>query len=349
MRAPRTGVRLASSLLLFTMFSVVPLALTRAAAAPAAPVPCDQTKGPCWTPGTGSLPWQFQLQGTLNPAGGCLYASTDYINTAITATAWNGATNIAPKVFDIDIYQDAACNGGVNNVLVTRAVADIHARGAKAIAYMSAGTAENFRPDYSQYVSFNNSCNGCLLGNTVGGFKDERWLNLSDDGSVTGINPNTGATETPAQFIRDELTARIAQAKLGGFDAVEFDNVDSYENRNGFRTTYAQQLAFNESIANLAHANGYTVALKNDVGQANDLQPYFDFAISEQCFQYRECNYPPPGLQVWPSTYGKAVFNVEYKGKLSNICPLANSSSYNFNSAFKDVNLYDLPWTPCRG
>ena len=43
------------------------------------------------------------------------------------------------------------------------------------------------------------------------------------------------------------------------------------------------------------------------------------------------------------------MFNVEYKGKLSNFCPLANSSSYNFNSILKNANLYDTPWTPCRG
>ena len=111
----------------------------------------------------------------------------------------------------------------------------------------------------------------------------------------------------------------------------------------------AQQLAFNQSIANLAHAQGFTVALKNDPGQTDALQPYFDFAVNEQCFQYSTCNNPAPGLQVWPSTYGKAVFNVEYAGKTSTFCPLANGSSYNFNSIQKNANLYDTPWTPCRG
>jgi hypothetical protein len=346
MRAPRAVTRAMTSLLLVTMFSVVPFAQTHAAAA-AAPVACDGTKGPCWHPGTTSLPWQYQLQGT-TPAG-CLYPNTNYINTGITATAWNGMTNVAPKAFDIDIYQDPGCSGGVANIPVTNAVANIHARGARAIGYIDAGSWESYRADANQYVSFDNSCSGCLLGNTYFGYRNERWLSLSDDGSVTGINPNTGIRETPAQFIRDELTARMASAKIAGFDAIEFDNVESYNNKNGFNTTAAQQLAFNQSLANLAHANGFTVALKNDLGQASALQPYFDFAISEQCFQYSECNYPAPGLQAWPTTYGKAVFNVEYKGKLSNFCPLANSSSYNFNSALKNANLYDTPWTPCRG
>lgn len=198
-------------------------------------------------------------------------------------------------------------------------------------------------------MSFNTSCSGCLIGATYFGYRNEHWLSLSDDGSVTGINPNTGVRETPAQFIRDELTLRMAAAKTAGFDAIESDNVESYNNRNGFNTTAAQQLVFNESIANLAHSLGFTVALKNDLGQASTLQPYFDFAISEQCFQYSECGLPAPGIQAWPSTYGKAVFNVEYKTKTSTFCPLANSASYNFNSIAKNANLYDTPWTPCRG
>ena len=339
--------RMMTSLILATVFSVAPFAVTDAGAASPAPVACNTSQGPCWHPGTGSIPWQYQLQGT-TPAG-CLHPSTNYINTGITATAWNGATNVTPKAFDIDIFQDPGCSGGVANIPVTNAVAAIHAMGARAIGYIDAGSWESYRADAPQYVAFDNSCGGCLLGSTYFGYRNERWLSLSDDGSVTGINPNTGVRETPAQFIRDELAARMASAKTAGFDAIEFDNVESYNNKNGFHTTAAQQLAFNESIANLAHANGFAVALKNDLGQAGTLQPYFDFAISEQCFQYSECNVPAPGLQAWPSTYGKAVFNVEYKGKLSNFCPLANGSAYNFNSALKDANLYDTPWTPCRG
>jgi hypothetical protein len=294
-------------------------------------------------PGTASLPWQYQLQGTTQ--AGCLYPSTNYINTGITATAWDGTKSVHPKVFDIDIYQDPGCSGGVANIPVTNAVAAIHAQGGHAIGYIDAGSWEKWRADQGEYVAFDNSCGGCLLGRTYFGYKDERWLNIDDSGSVTGINPNTGVRETPAQFIRDELAKRMADAKVAGFDAIEFDNVEAYTNRTGFNTTAAQQLAFNQSIANLAHSMGFTVGLKNDLGQAADLRPYFDFAVNEQCFQYSEC----AALQTWPTTYGKAVFNVEYKGKLSNFCPLANSTSYDFNSSLKDANLYDTPWTPCRG
>ena len=39
------------------------------------------------------------------------------------------------------------------------------------------------------------------------------------------------------------------------------------------------------------------------------------------------------------------MFNVEYNLATSKFCPQANSSSYNFNSILKDVNLYDVPYT----
>jgi hypothetical protein len=47
------------------------------------------------------------------------------------------------------------------------------------------------------------------------------------------------------------------------------------------------------------------------------------------------------------SNRGAAV-NVEYKLATSRFCPQANSASYNFNSILKNVNLYDVPYTPCR-
>jgi hypothetical protein len=317
-----------------------------AATALPAPVPCNTSAGSCWQPPVVSR-WQYQLQGSVNSAGQCIYPATGFINTSITGTSFATGQQVAPTVFDIDIYQDGKCYTPNNyGVLNTAAVNALHAAGNKVIGYIDAGTAETFRPDYPQYQSFNSSCGGCLFGKPVGGFRDEFWLNINTD--VSGTNPNTGQTETAQQFILDELAARLAKARSAGADAIEFDNVDAYQNKTGLSITAATQEQFDAAIANLAHANGFAVGLKNDLGQANDLQPYFDFAINEQCWQFRECNFPPPGLQAWPSADGKAVFNVEYKLTTSKFCPQANSASYNFNSILKDVNLFDIPYTPCR-
>ncbi len=320
--------------------------MSEAAAALPAPVACNTSAGSCWSPPLNSR-WQYQLQGSINSSGQCIYPATGFINANITGTSFSTGQQVAPVVFDIDIYQDGKCyTPNDYGVLNTAAVTALHMMGDHVIGYVDAGTAETWRPDYPQYASFNSSCGGCLFGKPVSGFRDEFWLNINTD--VSGTNPNTGQTETAQQFILDELSARLDKAKTVGVDAIEFDNVDGYQNKTGLTISATTQEQFNSAIANLAHSKGFTVGLKNDVGQVNDLQPYFDFSVNEQCWQYKECNYPPPGLQAWPSTYGKAVFNVEYKLATSKFCPQANSSSYNFNSILKNYDLYDVPYTPCR-
>ncbi len=85
------------------------------------------------------------------------------------------------------------------------------------------------------------------------------------------------------------------------------------------------------------------MALKNDIGQAAQLLPYFDYAINEQCQQYKECNMLKPFVDA-----GKAVFQVEYKLATSSFCPAANATLANRNAILKTVDLFDTPWTPCR-
>ena len=270
---------------------------------------CNTSAGSCWRPPVVSR-WQYQLQGSVDPAGQCIYPATGFINTAITGTSFATGRQVAPLVFDIDIYQDGKCYNPSNyGVLNTAAVSALHAQGDKVIGYLDAGTAETWRPDYPQYQSFNSSCGGCLFGKPVGGFRDEFWLNINT--SVSGDEPEHRADTDRAAVILDELAARLAKARSAGADAIEFDNVDAYQNKTGLTISAATQEQFDAAVANLAHSAGFAVGLKNDLGQAGALQPYFDFAINEQCWPYRECNFPAPGLQAWPTAYGKAVFNVE--------------------------------------
>jgi len=114
---------------------------------------------------------------------------------------------------------------------------------------------------------------------------------------------------------------------------------------SGFRISDATQVAYNVSIAQIAHADGLSINLKSDVDEALDPQliAAFDYVLDEQCFQYRQCeNYA--GFQA----AGKSIFNAEYRVALGKFCSKANAM--NFNSIKKDPNfsLYDLPYTPCR-
>jgi len=193
---------------------------------------------------------------------------------------------------------------------------------------VSAGTDEPFRPDHQAYVDFDTACSGCLRGKPVSGFREERWLNVGD-------------AEGQRTFILGRVSARLDRCKAAGFDAAEFDNVDGYANATGFDLSEADQLVFNTSLANLAHARGLTAALKNDLDQIPELVAYFDLAINEQCQEFDECATLDPFVAA-----GKPVFQVEYQGATSAFCPAANVA--NRNAFAKTVDLFDEPWTPCR-
>ena len=335
----RGRVATTATLLAFTVMFIVPgLSLFSPPAGAscqtagcAAPVACNPSQGACWRPAVGAR-WQYQLQAARNAGGtACLYPSTGGINVNISAVPKSGGAAVAPQVFDIDFQTDGFCTGGTITQENAAAVAAIHANGAKAVCYLSAGSAESFRPDYQQFVNFNNACGGCLFGKPIGGFRNEYWLNINND-------------RGQRDFILGMIGARVDRCKADGFDAVEYDNVEAYNNKTGLKITADTQLLFNTALANLAHAKGLTAALKNDLGQLSDLKPYFDFAINEQCFQYRECDFPAPGLPDWTAS-GKAVFNVEYRANALNC---AQAATWNMGSILKTVDLYDVPWTPCR-
>jgi Glycoside-hydrolase family GH114 len=307
-----------------------------------APVPCNQSAGHCWTPSVKAR-WQYQLQGSPAAKGGCRYKSTGFVNIGVTGTSFATGRTVAPVVFDIDILQDGKCYSPQDySVLNYAAVQALHVRGARVIGYIDAGTAETWRPDFPEMQAFDQSCDGCLFGNPLSNFPDEYWLNINTD--MKGINPNTGKSQTTRAFLLEEMQARVKEAKLIGVDAIEFDDVDSYQSHSGFSISAAAQLRYNAALANLAHRQGLSVGLKNDRDQAEALQPYFDFGIEEECWQYDECG----AMQSWPLQYGKAVFDVEYESAPAAFCPQSNSPAYDFNSIRKTDDLFDLPYTPCR-
>ena len=114
------------------------------------------------------------------------------------------------------------------------------------------------------------------------------------------------------------MTKRLDLCRQKGFDGVEADNVDGYSNSTGFPLNAADQLAYNRFLAHAAHARGLSIGLKNDLGQAAALEPSFDCAVNEQCFQYNECDLLSPFLNA-----GKAVFNAEYDAPRASFCPKA--------------------------
>jgi hypothetical protein len=192
------------------------------------------------------------------------------------------------NVFDIDMFDNGA-----------RVVGALHRSGRRVMCYIDAGTWEKWRPDARRFPR-------SLLGRG-NSWPGERWLDIRR-----------------LAALRPLMRARIDLCARRGFDAVEFDNVDGYANDTGFPLTGSDQLSYNTWLANAAHRRGLSVALKNDLGQVRTLLPYFDFALDEQCFQYRECGALRPFVAA-----GKAVFEVEYRLPVSRFCPKAGRLGFN--------------------
>ena len=88
---------------------------------------------------------------------------------------------------------------------------------------------------------------------------------------------------------------------------------------------YADSLAYNIALTEVAHSLGLAIGLKNNVDQVNDLVDYYDFAVNEECFQYNECDTLVPFVDA-----GKPVFGIEYNGQSSSFCPKANALNFDF-------------------
>jgi hypothetical protein len=292
-----------------------------------APEPCPG----CWQPPLDSR-WQYQLQGKPGVAD-----ETGGIDVDICAAPAAGGDCVTPEVFDIDLYVDTKVSGTGNFVVDTAAVDAIHAAGGHAICYLDAGDAETYRPDYQRFVDFDKACGGCLIGNPFSQvFPDEFFLNINND-------------QGQRAFILSVNRDRVEKCAAAGFDGVEWDIIDTYEDsHSGFHISYRSQLMFNTRLANLAHSNGMSVAMKNDPSQVKNLLPYFDYAIVEECFQYHFCSGSPSPGEVAFVNAGKAVFEVEYRLTRDEFCPDADALGFNAIKKSRNYSLFATPYHPCR-
>ena len=191
---------------------------------------------------------------------------------------------VAADVYDVDAFDTPAT-----------LVSSLHTAGRHAVCYVDAGTWEKWRPDASQYPA--------AVKGKSNGWPGERWLDIR---RLDVLGPI--------------LRARLDLCVGKGFDGVEFDNVDGYTNKTGFKLKAADQLAFNRWLAAEAHARGLAVGLKNDLEQIPQLVASFDFAIDEECFDYDECKLLSPFVAA-----GKPAFVIEYRLATTKFCGAANA------------------------
>ncbi len=206
-----------------------------------------------WRP-PAKLTFYWQLQGTLD-------------------------TKVPAAVYDVDGFETSASE-----------VAALHAQGRRVVCYIDVGTAENFRPDYSEFPA-------SVLGRS-NGWPGEKWLDIRK-----------------LSIIEPIMTARLQMCREKGFDALEPDNMEGAFNKSGFPLTAAQQLTYNKWVAAEAHSLGMAVLQKNDSEQSAEQEPFFDGVLTEQCNEYSECASFEPYLKA-----GKPVINAEYKLKKARFC-----------------------------
>jgi len=203
--------------------------------------------------------------------------------------------NATVEVFDLDLFDTPQAT-----------IDHIHSLGKAMICYVDT-TYEPGRPDSSQFTA-------SVLGNGIDGWPGQKWVDIR------------------STIVRNIMLGRLKTAVSKDCDAIEWDDVDSYQNNPGFPITAADQISFNTFLANATRAAGLSAGLKNDLDQVDKLVSYYDWALNEQCNQYNECNTLTPFTSA-----GKAVFGTEYSGNAATFCPKLNT--LNFSWLKNDLDL----------
>ncbi|MYU56667.1 MULTISPECIES: endo alpha-1,4 polygalactosaminidase [Streptomyces] len=140
---------------------------------------------------------------------------------------------------------------------------------------------------------------GLLLRDARGGLViDEDWDEPLLDISTPGTR----------EALLDIVGPWIDGCAKAGFDAVEPDNLDSYERSDG-RLTADDAAAFATLLARRAHDRGLAIAQKNTTALLDRRRHIgFDFAVVEECARYREC-------PAFADAYDGKVFDIEYTAK----------------------------------
>jgi hypothetical protein len=145
-------------------------------------------------------------------------------------------------------------------------------------------------------------------------------LLLRSSGGSLVIDQNWG--EALLDVSTGAKQAELAQIEYGwidscakkGFQAIEPDNLDSYSRSNGL-LTMDENAAFATLLARHAHTDGLAIGQKNTTDLLSRHQQIgFDFAVSEQCGTYDECD-------QYAAAYADHVLDIEYDDDgLSSAC-----------------------------
>lgn len=204
----------------------------------------------------------------------------------------------------------------VDHDVPERSIRQIISYGKAAICYVNVGAWEDWRDDADDFPE-------SVLGNDYDGWPGERWLDVRNLKVVLPI-----------------MQKRFEDAAAKGCQGIDPDNMNGWSVDTGFPISFNDQLIYNEAISREIRRLGMLSGLKNDNEQAVVLEPYSDFAVVEECAQYKECD----GFDIFIQK-NKPVFVVEYteywtENNFKNrVCPLVAETGMAF--ILKELELHN--------
>ena len=211
--------------------------------------------------------------------------------------------DLSGDVTKLDLAVDAYDIDGFGTEAGT--VSQLHAMGKKAICYLSVGTLEPDRPDAKDFPK-----------EVQGKFWAE-W--------------NETYIDIRSEAVRAVMKKRLDMCKTKGFDAIEPDNMDMFEggmSGTGFPLTEADGVDYAKWLATEAHARNMSIGQKNASSITSAIEPIYDFAITEDCFNDGWCD----DVKSYADD-DKAVFQCEYTDTKVDFSAACTSASKNKFSA----------------
>lgn len=204
--------------------------------------------------------------------------------------------------FDYQIGQDYPLPAGVT-VVSRDWFSGQPAAGAYSICYVNAFQTQPDSADVDRIDELSNWPQDVVL------------TSLADDPNWTGEYLIDISSAAKRQQAAAWVANMIDGCATKGFDAVEFDNLDSwtrFDDVEGLASAIpfgqAEAVAFATLITDYAHSRGLAVGQKNTsqlIPTGDHISIGFDFAIVEECGQYNECG-------DFVAGYGNAVIAIEY-------------------------------------
>lgn len=193
------------------------------------------------------------------------------------------------------------------------------AQGVQVICYVSVGTAETYRADYTDFPK-------AVVGKNWPDWPDEYFLDIRQIDVLLPI-----------------MQARFQRCKDAGAVGIDPDNQDQQWAGGGFKITKADAVAYMKALAQVAHGMGLTIGQKNNTDTLRELVGTLDFIVTEDCYQDGWCAEAAPYAAA-----GKPVYAIEYTDYLQDwpgAC--AEAAKLGLSMILKDRDLNGAAFKAC--